>query len=152
MLSRFDDHPADSFCGGVLEQFRVDIILSLVVVENDFLVSAVANDVGHVTQLNPGTGIKNHVQVGVGQILGLNVFADAHDLIFRIDELQVVGDFLSADDASFLAERLQDAGHAQAASQCVTVGANMAGKDDIVRVVDDFAETGPVDLHGGGHL
>jgi len=87
------------------------------------------------------------VQIGIGKVFGLNVFANAPDLFLRIDEGKILRDALAANNTDFLAEGFQETGHAKATAQGVAVGTDVAGENDVVGFADDFAETFPVDLH-----
>ena len=87
------------------------------------------------------------MQVRISKFFGLDIFADAHDAIVRIDEAEIAWHFLPANDTNFLAKAFQKPGHPKAASQSVTVRTNVAGEDHVVGRVDDFAESWPVNLH-----
>ena len=87
------------------------------------------------------------MQVRVGKFFGLDIFADAHDSIVGIDKLEIAWYLLPANDTNFLAKAFQQSGHAEAATERVTVRTNVAGEDHVVGRVDDFTESWPVNLH-----
>lgn len=147
MLSGFHAHSSDGLGGRVFEQLGVDVVLAFVMVKNDLFVLRVADDIGHVTELNPGAGVENDMQIGIGKISGGNVGADVFDFFIGIDKLQIRRNGIAADDADRFAQRLQDPSHPQTAAQGITIGADMAGKDDIVGGVNDGAKSSPVDVH-----
>ena len=127
MLGCFHTHPAHGFGSCILKQFRIDVVFANVVVEDNFFIRRRFDHVRHRAQLNPSTGVQNHVQICVRQVSWLDVFIDAHDPLIGIDERQVWRDCLAAYDANLLAQRFQDASHPQATTKCIAVGANVAG-------------------------
>jgi hypothetical protein len=147
MFGRLHTHATNGFRCCILEELGIDVVFAFVMVEDNSFAAGISNYVRHLTELDPGAGIQNDVQVGILQIIGLDIGANTLDLVIRIDEMQVGRHRLATDDANLFAQRFQDARHAKAASQGVAVGPNMAGQNDIVCGVDDFAETGPVDIH-----
>ena len=103
--------------------------------------------VTHRAQLGPGTRIEHDEEIAVGEIGRLHLLGQRLDFPVGIDPLQTRGRGLGIDDPDMLAERLEDAGHAQLAAEGVAVGADVAGEHHTVGLPENLQQTGPVESH-----
>ncbi len=98
MLGRFEHQPAGRFGLGVFEQFGPQVVAVDVMIEHRLMGRRRANDVGHRSQLGPGTGVEDQQHLDGGQFGRFHVGAERPQFFLRIDKGQIRRRGLAIDD------------------------------------------------------
>ena len=82
--------------------------------------------IAHRTQLRPSTSVEHNQTIGY-DLLRFNLLMQHFNNVFGVDKRQIWWRGMSIDDADIFAQLFQQSRHAQFASQCIAIRANVAG-------------------------
>ncbi len=94
-------------------------------VQDKFDRMALADNVGHLAELDPGGRVQHDDDFAIRKLLRRDVLAELLDLLLRVEELQRWRDGEIIDQQRVLAAGREDCGHRQFAAQGVTVGTHV---------------------------